>query len=80
MGNRAFRERLNSELDEIGVPMQHHERVSALAKLLHVPKFKAELILNGNVSNLKDPIIEHLAEELEVTVDWLCGQKSKKAH
>lgn len=77
MGNRQFSERLNKELDEIGVPQNTDERVGVFAKLLKVPRFKAEAILNGNAS-LSDPLIETLANELEVNAEWLLGKSDKK--
>jgi plasmid maintenance system antidote protein VapI len=78
MSNRQFSERLNQELDEIGVPARSDERVEVFAKLLKVPRFKAEAILNGNTM-LDAPLLEMLAEELEVSADWLLG-KSEKRH
>lgn len=77
MGNKQFCERLNKELDAIGVPQRSDERVEVFAKLLKVPRFKAEAILNGNV-HLESPLIDVLAEELEVNVDWLLGKSDKK--
>lgn len=73
MLNKLFSERLNKELDNIGAPESIPERIEVLSKLLKVPKFKAEALLNGIV-NANDPIIETLASELEINVDWLLGQ------
>ncbi|WP_133130728.1 hypothetical protein [Legionella yabuuchiae] len=77
MGNRQFSERLNKELDEIGVPQNREERVEVFAKLLKVPKFKAEAILNGN-TNLSEPLLDVLSDELEVSSEWLLGKSDKK--
>ncbi|AHE67952.1 hypothetical protein [Legionella oakridgensis] len=77
MSNKQFSERLNKELDEIGVPQRSHERVEILAKLIKVPRFKAEALLNGN-ANLEAPLLDLLAEELEVSTDWLLGKSDKK--
>lgn len=72
MSNRKFIERLNKELDSMGMPEPTLERTDALAKLLKIPKFKANAMLNGHVDP-KDPAILNLAKELEVTVEWLTG-------
>jgi hypothetical protein len=77
MSNRQFSERLNKELDDIGVPERSEERVEVFAKLLRVPRFKAEAILNGNATP-DTPLLEILAEELEVNADWLLGKSDKK--
>lgn len=79
MSNRQFSERLNKELDDIGVPERSEERVEVFAKLLRVPRFKAEAILNGNTTP-DMPLLEMLAEELEVSADWLLGKSDKKHH
>lgn len=78
MGHRQFAERLNRELDSIGVPTPISERVEAFAKLLHIPKFKAEAFLNGIYLPVGE-ILEKLANELEVSMDWLIG-KSEQRH
>lgn len=70
MSNKKFIERLNKELDSMGMPEPASERVDALAKLLKIPKFKADSLLNGHV-DAKDPVLQVLAEELEVSVEWL---------
>ncbi|WP_133128911.1 hypothetical protein [Legionella nagasakiensis] len=77
MSNKQFSERLNKELDDIGVPQENHERVEVFAKLIKIPRFKAEAILNGNI-NLEAPLLNLLAEELEVSADWLLGRSDKK--
>jgi len=77
MSNKGFAERLNKELDEIGVPERCEERVEILAKLIKVPKFKAEAILNGNTS-VEPPLLKLLADELEVNIDWLLGNSDKR--
>ena len=76
MNKKQFSERLNKELDEIGVPQHNAERVEALAKLIHVPRFKAESILSG--TNPELPVLELLADELEVSVDWLLGKSDER--
>ncbi len=77
MGNKRFSERLNNELDDIGVPQRSDERVEVFAKLIKVPRFKAEAILNGNTT-LEPPLLELLADELEVSADWLLGNSDKR--
>ncbi|STX28124.1 Uncharacterised protein [Legionella beliardensis] len=77
MANKQFADRLNKELDNIGVPLLNNERVEVFAKLLKVPKFKAEAFLNGAAipdSNL----LAILADELEVSADWLLGKSEQK--
>ena len=69
MLNKRFSERLNKELDSIGVPETLTERIDVLSKLLKVPKFKAEALLNGNTSP-DGPLLAILAQELEVNAEW----------
>ena len=75
MSNKVFIERLNQQLDEIGIPKQSSERVEALAKLLHIPRVKAELLLSGSTKDLVN--ITKLADEFEVKLDWLLGNSNK---
>ncbi len=77
MVNKQFSERLHKELDEIGVPQRSDERVEIFAKLIKVPRYKAEAILNGNLT-LDAPLVSLLAEEFEVNVDWLLGKSDKR--
>jgi hypothetical protein len=77
MPNKQFSERLNKELDDMGVPEPSNERVEILAKLLKVPRFKAEALLSGH-THFEAPILEMLAEELEVSTDWLLGKSDKR--
>lgn len=77
MSHRQFSERLNKELDEIGVPQPTNERINVFAKLTKTPRFKAEAILNGTL--IPDPtLLNTLADELEVSVQWLLGETDKK--
>ncbi len=55
MLNKRFSERLNKELDGIGVPETTRERIEVLAKLIKIPRFKAEAFLNGNTSHFTTP-------------------------
>ncbi len=77
MNNKQFSERLNKELDEIGVPQRSDERVEVFSKLIKIPRFKAEAILNGN-TNPEAPLLKLLADELEVSADWLLGKSDKR--
>lgn len=78
MPNKRFSERLNNELDTIGVPQSTHERIDVFAKLLKVPKFKAEALLNG-MTTPEEPLLTAIAEELEVNADWLIGKTDDKS-
>ena len=79
MTNKQFSERLNKELDEIGVPERTDERVEVFAKLIKIPKFKAEAILNGNTI-IEAPLLKILAEELEVSTEWLLGKTDERGN
>lgn len=78
MLNKRFSERLNKELDSIGVPETTAERIEVLAKLIKVPKFKAESLLNGHL-NPDNTLLTILTEELEVDADWLVGKIDSKS-
>jgi len=78
MLNKRFSERLNKELDSIGVPEATAERIEVLSKLLKVPKFKAESLLNG-ITNPDDALLQSIAQELEVNADWLIGKSDSKS-
>ena len=75
MSNKLFAERLNKALDDIGVPARSDERVDILSKLIKVPKFKADALLNGTMP-LDAHLFDILTQELEVTEDWLMGRES----
>ena len=77
MLNKRFSERLNKELDNIGVPEATSERIDVLAKLIKIPKFKAEALLNG-ITSPDDALLKTLAQELEVNADWLVGKSDSK--
>jgi len=78
MLNKRFSERLNKELDSIGVPETTAERIEVLSKLIKIPKFKAEALLNG-ITSPDDALLNTLARELEVNVDWLVGKSDSKS-
>lgn len=77
MSNKRFSERLNNELDSIGVPQSTSERIDVFAKLLKVPRFKAEALLSGYTTP-DETLLTILAEELEVNADWLLGKSDSK--
>ncbi|KTD06951.1 hypothetical protein [Legionella jamestowniensis] len=78
MPNRHLSERLNKELDSIGVPLVLPERISACAKIFKLPKFKTEAVLHG--IEIDKHSLQSIADELEVNVDWLLGKKTQKNH
>lgn len=77
MSNKRFAERLSRELDGIGAPARIEERIEVFAKLLKIPKFKAEALLNG-ISIPEEPLLKLLANELEVNPEWLVGKSEQK--
>ena len=77
--NKLITERLNNELDELGVPTKITERVQACSKLFNLPKFKIEALLNGIVA-VDSNYMQKIADELEVSMDWLFGNKEKTMH
>lgn len=78
MLHKKFLERFNKELDAIGLPETRSERIEALAKLVHISKFKAEAILDGAMLP-EEPLLSVLAGELEVNADWLIGKDDSKS-
>lgn len=79
MPNRIFSERLNAELDEIGMPQPTKERIETFSKLTELPRFKAQAVLNGSeIPNEK--VLSFLANQLEVSVAWLLGKEGEPKH
>ncbi|HVT62598.1 MAG TPA: hypothetical protein VHD33_03835 [Legionellaceae bacterium] len=77
MPNKVFSERLNQELDEIGMPQPSNERIETFAKFAALPKFKAQAVLSGTeIPN--EQILNFLANQLEVSVSWLLGKDDRK--
>jgi hypothetical protein len=72
MANKVFSERLNNELNAIGMPERLDERVITFSKVFKTPRFKSEAILSGKITPDKDLLLK-LAEELEVSTAWLLG-------
>ena len=77
MSNKQFAERLNKELDDMGMPQRSNERVEIFSKLIKIPRFKAEAILNGSTHS-DSALLERLAKELEVNPQWLLGHSDKR--
>lgn len=77
MSNKQFSERLHKELDEMGVPQRNEERIEIFAKLLKIPRFKAEALLTGSTQP-DAPLLEIMAEEFEVDSDWLLGKTDER--
>ena len=73
MANRVFSQRLNQELDNMGLPERNQDRIEAFAKLIKAPRFKAESILHGEQMPNSETL-QLIATELEVSIDWLIGQ------
>lgn len=76
MSNKKLTERLNCELDELGVPALMTERVQACSKMFELPKYKIEALLHGVA--LDGTTMQRIAEELEVSPDWLFGGTEEK--
>lgn len=77
MSAKIFAERLNHELDTVGLPQRSGERVEAFAKLFHIPKFKAEGYLRG-ILIPDQTLLQIMADELEVDPNWLSGKNKKE--
>ena len=74
MSNKLFAERLNQALDEIGAPEHLDERVDVFSKLIKVPRFKAEALLNGTFAP-DASLLALLAQEFEISEAWLLGRE-----
>jgi hypothetical protein len=79
VSNRIFAERLNAELDDIGMPQRVDERIETFSKFIELPKFKAQAVLNGNEIPNQE-ILTFLANQLEVSVAWLLGKDDDSKH
>ena len=77
MSNRKLTERLNHELDSIGVPELMLQRVQACSKMFKLPKSRVEALLYG-MSTIDTKAIETIANELDVNKDWLLGYSNEK--
>ncbi len=76
---KAFAERLNQELDNMGVPQHNDERVEAFRRLIDTQKFKAASILHGEIMPSPE-VLDKIAKILEVDIDWLVGKHNTEHH
>ncbi|CEG55539.1 hypothetical protein [Legionella fallonii] len=76
MSNKKLTERLNYELDALGVPALMTERVHVCSKLFKLPPFQIEALLNGVVA-CDSNSMQKIADELEVSREWLLGNDTK---
>lgn len=73
-GAKTFAERLNSCLDETDAPPHVRERAAILSKMVDIPKQQAWAFLEGH--QLPDgELLQRIANEFEVEVEWLAGKK-----
>ena len=77
MRNKKLTERLNNELDELGVPALMTERVQVCSKLFKLPRFKIEALLHGVIA-FDSETMKRIADELDVSIDWLVGNPQRK--
>lgn len=77
MPNKQFADRLNKELDNIGVPARNDERIEVFSKLLKIPRFKAEAFING-ITLPDQTLLTRIANEFEVNPDWLVGKSEQR--
>jgi hypothetical protein len=77
MRNKKLTERLNNELDELGVPALMTERVQVCSKLFKLSKFKIEALLHGVIA-FDSETMKRIADELDVSIDWLVGNPQRK--
>ncbi|KTC87558.1 MULTISPECIES: hypothetical protein [Legionella] len=77
MPNKQFADRLNKELDSIGVPPRRDERIEVFSKLVKIPKFKAEAFING-ITLPDQTLLIRIAEEFEVNPEWLVGRSEHR--
>ncbi len=79
MAFKIFAERLNQELDNMGVPQHDDERIEAFRRLIDTQKFKAASILHGEIMPSTE-ILDKIARVLEVDIDWLVGKNNSESH
>ena len=71
---KHFAERLNHCLNDTDAPAQLRERAVILSKLLNISKQDAWAFLEGHQVPPSD-ILERIANEFEVDLSWLIGEK-----
>lgn len=78
MINKQFSERINRELDNIGVPAKYEDRVKAVAKIFHINPFKARNILDGRFPKDDMNLLRNISQELEINLDSLTAKENSK--
>ncbi len=68
----SFTKRLNQCLDDIDAPKNVRERANLLSKMLDIPKQDAWALLDGQ-QRPDQAMLEKIANEFEVKVEWLLG-------
>lgn len=72
---KHFADRLNQCLDDTGAPTSLRERSTILSRMLDIPKHQAWILLEGQ--QLPDTaLLEKIAKEFEVEINWLIGDKA----
>jgi len=74
MPAKKFAERLNHCLDETDAPPGVRDRANILSKLLDIPKQQAWNYVEG-LQFPNQEIAQKIADEFEVDVKWLLGDK-----
>lgn len=77
MNKKQFSERLNKELDNIGVPTKYDDRVKAVAKIFHINQVRAKNILEGHYLK-EENLLHHIADELDISVDLLVPKEKEE--
>lgn len=77
MSYKLFRERLEEGLNIIGLPKSYEERVRAFSKVFGLSRHTSSSILNGIIIP-DNQTLQIIAEELDVTTDWLLGKSNTK--
>lgn len=77
MGSSSiFVERLNRLLDHAEFPQNMQERAMAFGKMFGLKPIVSQSILSGSLAP-KPEVLEAIAEEFEVKMDWLLGKDKK---
>lgn len=71
---KLFSDRLNTCLDDTGAPRAMRERAIVLSKILDIPKQQAWGLLEGHLIPDAETL-KRIAEEFEVEIQWLNGDK-----
>jgi len=69
--------RLNQCLDELDVPEHPRERAAILSKMLDIPRQQAWGLVEGTLIP-DDALLQHIADELEVEIEWLVTGEKKQ--